>query len=81
MYTLKDVLEKGAINISLDLCGLYQQESFQSSYDLFNRAFPGGFPWEVTELIAGIFFCLSVCLSACVCLSTCRVECIVMFLQ
>ena len=53
MFTLKDDLEIGAYNIFLDGCVLYQRgsESLQSAHDLFKSALPGGFAWELTELL------------------------------
>ena len=55
-FTLKDNLEIGNYNILLDSCVLYQRnsESLQSSHDLFKGALPGGFAWELTELLSGM---------------------------
>ena len=74
VFTLTDIFEKGAINLVLDRCVLYQRntESFQSSYDLFKKSFPKGFAWELTELIAGtLFLSFSLSFSLHVCIYVC----------
>ena len=65
VFTMKDDLEIGAYNIFLDGCVLYQRgsESLLSSHDLFKGALPGGFAWELTELLSGNLSLYSLSLS------------------
>ena len=55
MFTLKDNLEIGNYNILLDGCVLHKpgSETLKSSHETFKGALPGGFAWELTELLSG----------------------------
>ncbi len=54
-YTAQDVVEHGTYNLFLEDSAHYKacDEDFDSSYKLFHRAFPEGFHWELTEVVAG----------------------------
>lgn len=55
VFTLQDNLEIGNYNILLDSCVLFKpgSETLKSSYELFKGVLPGGFAWELTELLSG----------------------------
>ncbi|MFI7344165.1 SnoaL-like polyketide cyclase [Streptomyces sp. NPDC050085] len=50
-----DIAERGSYNILIGDSIFYAQgsESFESSHHVFHTAFPGGFFWEVTEVLSG----------------------------
>lgn len=49
-----DVAEQGSYNILIGNSAFYRsgEESFKSSHDVFHKAFPGGFYWEVLEVLS-----------------------------
>jgi len=51
-YTAKDVAEKGSYNLFIGESAYYraEEETFESSSEIFKTAFPGGFFWEVLEV-------------------------------
>jgi predicted ester cyclase len=54
-YSAQDIVEQGTYNIFLEDSGQYRasDETFESSYNLFQTAFPNGFHWELIEVVAG----------------------------
>ncbi|MEQ9668431.1 ester cyclase [Coleofasciculus sp. G2-EDA-02] len=54
-YTAEDIVEAGTYNLFLGDTEDYRssEESFDSSYQLFHRAFPKGFHWELMEVLSG----------------------------
>jgi len=51
----QDIVEKGSYNLFLGDTPYYKgsQETFESSHDVFETAFPEGFFWEVLEVYSG----------------------------
>ncbi|GAA3107281.1 hypothetical protein [Streptosporangium carneum] len=49
-----DIAEIGSYNILIGESAFYrgEQESFESSHHIFHKAFPGGFFWEVLEVLS-----------------------------
>ena len=54
-YTAEDVAARGTYNLFLGDTESYQStaESLESSVETFHNAFPDGFLWELTEVLAG----------------------------
>ncbi|HAC63664.1 MAG TPA: SnoaL-like polyketide cyclase [Cyanothece sp. UBA12306] len=54
-YTAQDVSDQGTYNLFINDSKEYSatQETFESSFELFHKAFPNGFLWEVTKVISG----------------------------
>lgn len=54
-YTAQEVVDRGTYNLFLENSEHYRadEETFESSYDLFHNAFPNGFHWELLEVVAG----------------------------
>lgn len=54
-YTAEDIVEKGTYNLFLENSDHYRadEETFDSSYNLFHTAFPHGFHWELMEVVSG----------------------------
>lgn len=54
-YTATDVVKQGTYNLFIDDNEHYcpADETFESSFELFHKAFPNGFLWEVTEVLSG----------------------------
>ncbi|MGK7914931.1 MAG: ester cyclase [Prochloraceae cyanobacterium] len=54
-YTAQDVVEQGTYNLFIEPNEHYnsQEETFESSAELFHKAFPDGFLWEVSEVLSG----------------------------
>ncbi|MGB7444291.1 MAG: ester cyclase [Coleofasciculaceae cyanobacterium] len=54
-YKAEDIVEQGTYNLFMGETEHYspQAETFESSGQLFHSAFPDGFLWEVTEVLAG----------------------------
>jgi len=50
----KDIADIGSYNILIGNSAFYRsgQESFESSHHIFHQAFPGGFYWEVLEVLS-----------------------------
>ncbi|WP_238008249.1 SnoaL-like polyketide cyclase [Dactylosporangium sp. AC04546] len=50
----QDIAETGSYNILIGNSAFYRsgQESFESSHHIFHKAFPGGFYWEVLEVLS-----------------------------
>ncbi|MET7394516.1 SnoaL-like polyketide cyclase [Dactylosporangium sp. NPDC005572] len=50
----QDIAEIGSYNILIGNSAFYRsgQESFESSHHIFHQAFPGGFYWEVLEVLS-----------------------------
>ncbi|WP_338697662.1 SnoaL-like polyketide cyclase [Streptomyces sp. Q6] len=48
-----DIVDRGSYNILIGDSVFYGDETFESSHDVFHTAFPGGFFWEVTEVLSG----------------------------
>ncbi|MEM8779625.1 MAG: SnoaL-like polyketide cyclase, partial [Cyanobacteria bacterium P01_G01_bin.49] len=55
IYSAQDVVEQGTYNLFIDKTKDYdpEKEDFQSSFDLFHKAFPNGFLWELVEVLSG----------------------------
>ncbi|MEL7035405.1 MAG: ester cyclase [Cyanobacteria bacterium J06592_8] len=54
-YTAEEVAKAGTYNLFMGETEHYSSatESFESSFKIFNKAFPNGFLWEVIEVLAG----------------------------
>ncbi|QYX32866.1 ester cyclase [Sphaerospermopsis torques-reginae] len=54
-YTAKEVVEQGTYNLFIVENEHYcpAKETFESSFELFHKAFPNGFLWELTEVLSG----------------------------
>lgn len=54
-YTAEEVAKEGTYNLFLGKSEHYdpKSETFDSSFELFQNAFPNGFLWEVMEVLAG----------------------------
>ncbi|MBD2570162.1 ester cyclase [Anabaena lutea] len=54
-YTAKEVVEQGTYNLFIVDNEHYcpAAETFESSFELFHKAFPNGFLWELTEVLSG----------------------------
>ncbi|MGP0128083.1 MAG: ester cyclase [cyanobacterium endosymbiont of Rhopalodia musculus] len=54
-YTAQKVSEQGTYNLFIDDGEKYSatEETFESSFELFHKAFPNGFLWELTEVLSG----------------------------
>lgn len=54
-YSARDIVEKGTYNLFIEPTQHYnpEQETFESSGELFHTAFPDGFLWEVSEVLSG----------------------------
>lgn len=54
-FTAKDIVEAGTYNLFLGDTQHYKasSEDFESSAQLFHKAFPNGFLWELLEVLAG----------------------------
>ncbi|KZL49717.1 SnoaL-like polyketide cyclase [Nodularia spumigena CENA596] len=54
-YTAEDVVKEGTYNLFISETEHYssKNETFESSFELFHNAFPNGFLWELTEVLAG----------------------------
>jgi len=54
-YTAEDVVEAGTYNLFLGDSDKYKssEEDFESSAQIFHKAFPDGFLWELVEVLAG----------------------------
>ena len=55
IYSAEEVIQHGTYNLFIDKTKEYDpaQESFESSFDLFHKAFQNGFLWEVIEVVSG----------------------------
>ncbi|WP_267384021.1 ester cyclase [Cyanobacterium sp. uoEpiScrs1] len=54
-YTAQNVSDQGTYNLFINDCEEYSSkgETFESSFELFHKAFPNGFLWELTEVLSG----------------------------
>ncbi|YAI82385.1 MAG: ester cyclase [cyanobacterium endosymbiont of Rhopalodia sterrenbergii] len=54
-YTAQNVSEKGTYNLFINDNEKYssKEETFESSFELFHKAFRNGFLWELTEILSG----------------------------
>jgi hypothetical protein len=54
-YTAEDVAQAGTYNLFMGETEHYSSaaENFESSFQVFHKAFPNGFLWEVTEVLSG----------------------------
>ncbi len=54
-YTAQDVVEQGTYNLFLGESEQYspKSETFESSFEIFHKAFPNGFLWELIEVLSG----------------------------
>jgi hypothetical protein len=54
-YTAEDVVKQGTYNLFIGETEHYSSETktFETSFELFHNAFPNGFLWELTEVLAG----------------------------
>lgn len=54
-YTAQDVADQGTYNLFINDSKEYSatEETFESSFELFHKAFPNGFLWELTEVLSG----------------------------
>lgn len=54
-YTAEDVVEAGTYNLFLGDSDKYKasEEDFETSAQIFHKAFPDGFLWELVEVLAG----------------------------
>jgi hypothetical protein len=52
--TSNDIVERGSYNILIGDSVFYnaEQENFESSHHIFHKAFPGGFFWEVLQVLS-----------------------------
>lgn len=53
-YTAQEVAQEGTYNLFLGETEHYNpnSETFKSSFELFHKAFPNGFLWELIEVLA-----------------------------
>ena len=56
MFNLKDNIELGNYNMLLEASILWKPETNKDSHDMFRGALPGGFAWELVELMSGEFY-------------------------
>jgi predicted ester cyclase len=54
-YTAQEVAKEGTYNLFLGESEQYssKSETFESSFEMFHKAFPNGFLWELTEVLSG----------------------------
>ena len=54
-YNAQDVVQEGTYNLFIEPTEHYnpKEETFESSAELFHKAFPDGFLWEVSEVLSG----------------------------
>ncbi|MBF2004897.1 ester cyclase [Chlorogloeopsis fritschii PCC 9212] len=54
-YTAQEVAKEGTYNLFLGESEQYssKSETFESSFEMFHKAFPDGFLWELTEVLSG----------------------------
>ena len=53
VFNLADNIELGNYNMMMESSILWNPMSNQDSHDIFRSALPGGFAWELTELLSG----------------------------
>lgn len=55
IYSAQDVSDQGTYNLFIDKTPGYDptSEDFESSFELFHKAFPNGFLWELIEVLSG----------------------------
>ncbi|MDJ0730524.1 MAG: ester cyclase [Crocosphaera sp.] len=55
IYSAEDVSDQGTYNLFIDKTPGYDPnaEDFESSFELFHKAFPNGFLWELIEVLSG----------------------------
>lgn len=54
-YTAQEAIDEGTYNLFLGESEHYSpsSESFESSFEVFHKAFPNGFLWELIEVLSG----------------------------